>query len=310
MTYHTAFRTLWAQNTDYVTRRSPHEVNTIFKSTARMAYKQLNEELLTQERAPTHLTDKLTTSIKLYRAITTPTPDQTTIDTIHTHHPDLAALTPDATPYLPHFTYNPGPLRAHIATLLGGGEPGPGITQHHRQQEDRSEGAAIFRNQKTGRRNPSDTIAPLLPSTSKHLHALRESLDDTPTTHPLAMTKHIQKFWGGIWQPRPLTPSHSDYAAYLATYNKTIPTEHMPIFPTIDRVTAHITKPKHTKHGPDGLPFALYRAHPDIVGPILLDIITEMASGTPPPPPLSIGVTYASSLKTTRRSLHARAPLP
>ena len=51
-----------------------------------------------------------------------------------------------------------------------------------------------------------------------------------------------------------------------------------------EAVERAISSSNDSAPGPDGIPFAAYRALPEICGPCLLDILIEGANGPPPPP--------------------------
>ena len=181
------------------------------------------------------------------------------------------------------------PLKKHICKILGKGAPGAALSTTHRSQEDRSEGAAYFRDTLLRRHQPVDTIRHILPSTKTPLTTLREHITDDVTTEPKTQAKIIKKFWGGIWSKRPEAANKPSLDRYLRFYNKHIPETHTPIFPTLKTVQDQILKPRDTSPGPDGLPFALYRSLVDITGPLILDIIIALGTGEKPPKEFNLG---------------------
>ena len=170
--------------------------------------------------------------------------------------------------------------------LLAQGEPNPAQAQHYRTEEDRSDGAAIFRNASTKSRSPTDHIAPLLPSSSNQIHTLRAKPTDQPITSPKQQAILAKKFWGGeIWKNRQGAPGASARAEYLKSYTKKLPDSKKPGLPTIEAVHDILDNPKTTSPGPDGMPFSLYSELRDISAPH--PPWHHLLHGGGPPPPLN-----------------------
>ena len=257
----------------------PYEEEQRFKRTAKRAHKIFKNNRTycdTQAKAPIC---ELTAAITLLNNITSPNPNHDIIEDIHKKHPALNALTT---------CENPNPLREHIAKLVEKGTPSSAIASPGREGGDRSEGEAIFR-AKSRPRQPTDKVSTILPSTKTHLNHLREKITDNTTTDPKEQAKILKKFWGKIWSKRDDAPTQEKIDDYLNSYNKTIDDEHTPQLPTMKDTLKHIKAPKNTACGPDGMPFSLYRNLIHISTPIIHNIITTLAEGTPPPRDFNMG---------------------
>ena len=127
------------------------------------------------------------------------------------------------------------------------------------------------------------TLKDLLPNDRKRLHAMRATGDSEPTTDPNAMARMILDNWGGKW-------THADEDATLQTnylkdlsYEKKLPKGHTYEENSVDDYVELIAESNDSCAGPDGIPFAFYRAFTHKVAPILSDIEKELRSGRPPP---------------------------
>ena len=280
------FREMWAElppppNTD------PFTLITRLKRTAKAAHKQFIRAHKNHIAHPLRHIDDLTASIRLLHAVTHSPINHSTINTLLAQNPDLHEHLP---PGHNNTTFDIIPLRHHISSLLSRGEPQPALAQHHREEDDRSEGASIFRNADSKGRSPSDYIAPLLPSSSNSIHTLRNKPSDPPITCPKQQAKLAKTFWGEeIWSKRKNAPNSDKRAEYLKSYTKTLPENIKPDVPVIETVLDILAKPKPSSPGPDGMPFSLYSSLSDISAPILHGAICSMAEGHTPPKSFNMG---------------------
>jgi ribonuclease HI/exonuclease III len=280
------FRSLWNEHLPSP-NTNPFTLNTRIKRTAKAAHKQFTRAHKDHIAHPLRHIDDLTASIRLLHAATHSPINHTNIETLLTLNPDLRDHLP---PGDNDTTYDIGALRHHISSLLTRGEPHPALAQHHRDDDDRSDGAAIFKNAGAKIRCPTDHIAPLLPSSSKTIHTLRIKPSDPPTTCPKQQARMAKGFWGEeIWSKRKNAPSAEFRADYLKNYNKTLPDHIKPKPPTLETILDILKKPKSTSPGPDGNPFTLYSELSDITAPILHGIICFMADGNTPPKSFNMG---------------------
>ena len=277
-TFREIFRNIWQDANPGM--GDPFGAEILFKRTARKAHKIFKSRQAETETSQTGKLDSLSARISLLRAMTTLSLAPN-IATIRTRYPEISSETPEGPDGIEH-------LRKKIAKTFEKGEPGPAFTSHHRTEEDRSEGAAIYR-QHRAPPQPTDPVKYLLPSTKKPLLALRATKTDDVTTDPPKQAKIIKTYWGPIWSERTNAPPQRDIDYLLSKYTKRIHHSHRPVFPTLKKIELFLSKTKNTAPGPDGIPFALYRNLGDLAAPMLLDIIIEMASGTPPPKEFNLG---------------------
>jgi hypothetical protein len=57
-------------------------------------------------------------------------------------------------------------------------------------------------------------------------------------------------------------------AAYLSSYDKTIPPDMLPRLPSVQTIAKKLQEPRNSGVGPDGMPFAFYRNLSDLLAPI------------------------------------------
>ena len=271
------FRALWAANCGSHT--GAFELERAFKRTAKDAHRIFKKSYDNYNISHTNPIDTLTASIKLLRTLTSPTPNPILVKKIHTSHPDL----------LPFNTGDPTPLRTYINAILKDGTPGPGVTAPGRQGDDRSEGEALYRDSRSAQEKVTDPVKILLPSTRSHMAGLRKQVTDPVTTDPKKQAKIIRDFWGAIWARRPDAPPGSSINNFLDTYNIKIPPDSLPKIPTLAQIEIRIKKTRNSAPGPDGIPFAFYRAVSDLAAPIILNLILAMGQGTAPPKEFNLG---------------------
>jgi ribonuclease HI len=272
------FRQLWAACSHNHT--GAFELDKAFKRTAKTAHRIFKKSYDNYNSSHSHPIDKLSACIKLLRILTSPAPDHKLVKRIHNSHPGLSSFS----------IGDPTPLRMYINEMLKTGTPGPGVTSPGRHGVDRSEGEALYRDSRSRTQEKvTDPVKILLPSTRSSTAGLREQVTDPVTTDPKTQAKITKKFWGAIWARRQDAPSDSSIRDYLDTYNINIPPDCLPKIPTLSQIEDRIKKTQNSAPGPDGLPFAFYRAVCDLAAPIILDLILEMGQGTPPPKEFNLG---------------------
>jgi hypothetical protein len=142
-----------------------------------------------------------------------------------------------------------------------------------------------------------------------------------PITDPVEMAQNVALYWGKIWEARLTPPPPGAIRDYLNAYLQRVPPSSLPSFPNrthqkicedIDMswkeaVERAISSSNDSAPGPDGIPFAAYRALPEICGPFLLYILFAGANGAPPPPGLTTAGFFSFPKTTlTRFSLPAQ----
>ena len=227
------FTEMWSENPPPADTNS-FTHNTHIKRTAKAAHKQFTRAFKDHIAHPLRHIDDLTASVRLLHIVTHSPINHAKVETLLTHNPNLKAHLP---PGVNGTLYDIGALRDHISSLLEGGEPNRALAQHHRDDEDRSDGAAIFRNASTKVRSPTDRIAPLLPSSSNTITTLRSKASDIPTSCPKEQARIAKKFWGEeIWSRRADAAGADARAKYLDNYTKTLPGNMKPNVPSLDTV--------------------------------------------------------------------------
>lgn len=141
-------------------------------------------------------------------------------------------------------------------------------------------------------------IKNVLPHTRSHLGGLREETNEETRTSPEEMAKIAAKFWGKVWTPRTPPSSNQERKVWLQWYDKKIQPDLLTI-PSLDTVKTALLSPKNTSPGPDGIPFACWRAVPDISGPLLYNALSALMRGDLPPKGFNSGLLFLLPKKNT-----------
>jgi hypothetical protein len=86
--------------------------------------------------------------------------------------------------------------------------------------------------------------------------------------------------------------------SFLDRYNKRVKPELCKEV-TLDSVLYAINHSGNTAPGPDGIPFAAWRAAPDLAAPVLLKVFRAISSGQPPPSGFNNGLLFLLPKKKT-----------
>lgn len=153
-------------------------------------------------------------------------------------------------------------------------------TKTKSEKKQTKKGRAETNKYKNFLQNASDS----LPFQGARFDTMRPTLHQPTTDVPKQMAKMSAKFWKHIWQLH--TTGTTGTTAYLETYDR--PPIEAPDLPTLQEVEAQITNSKNTSPGPNGVPFAAYRAlqqHGGATSPGKLIFQVMLAlQGTSPPP--------------------------
>ena len=139
------------------------------------------------------------------------------------------------------------------------------------------------------------TIAKTLPSGRKRLTHLYDRDSDSITADPVRLTDIATGFWANKWDCRHI---HNPKALF-EIYGKKIQVQPTPI--TLDMVVDVINNTDDSAPGPDGIPFAAYRAVVEQVAPIFLTAIQKLMSGDTPPRDFNAGILHLLPKKATDR---------
>ena len=116
------------------------------------------------------------------------------------------------------------------------------------------------------------------------VHTLRADSDSPPNSKPERVAGLLKDFWQTLGNARTNSPSNDQIDEYIKDYNITIPNHLKPVLPDIDKIVDCINATNNSCPGPDGIHFALIRPFAHTLAPVILAMITHMASGLPPPP--------------------------
>ena len=229
---------------------------------------------------------------------------------------------------------DPTLLRDHLNSLFSQhGEPAPSpapsdpTTARHAAKDINHDPAAAhicIQSPSTGpsacttqtptRHSPLEHIKVLLPSTRSRLTGLRASMDSPLVTEATAMATLAAEYWSDIWSskhaPAPGSPlSVSAVAAerratHLRHYCTPIdlsafPDISPPEIPSEQLIAKVIRNAGNSCAGPDGIPFACYKAIAATASTVFQGVITALASGELPPAGYNFGLLFLLPKKGT-----------
>ena len=141
-------------------------------------------------------------------------------------------------------------------------------------------------------RHPATTAPPnkalnkvkiTLPSTRTRLTALRQDMSTEPTSDPDKMAGLTAKCWSDIWAKRKHSEECISPDAYYGDHSLTIPVDLLPSIPSVEQIEEAIAGSGNSCFGPDGIPFAAWRAVKQHAAPVLHLVLTAICEGTLPP---------------------------
>ena len=139
------------------------------------------------------------------------------------------------------------------------------------------------------------TIAKSLPSTRKRITQLYDKSTDSITDDPTNMTKIARNCWGTKWMAKPIR----DPTTLFSIYGKKILVSPKKI--DIDFIIDNINNTNDSAPGPDGVPFAAYRAIPDLAATVFSAAIKGMMNGIKPNKHFNAGILHLLPKKDTDR---------
>ena len=152
--------------------------------------------------------------------------------------------------------------------------------------------------------SPTPSIHPLkalangAPSSRSRVGGLRLEANDEEAISDEARSKVASRFWSSIWSARPNPPPLSRLKSFLSGYSKKFNASLCPDL-TVEDVLFSIKNTGDSTAGPDGLPFAAWRAAPDLAAPILFNVFRAISSGQPPPAGFNKGILFLLPKKNT-----------
>ena len=144
--------------------------------------------------------------------------------------------------------------------------------------------------------NVLKSIKTFLPSDRVRLTGLRKTLDDEIAQEPQAMAEIAKGYWSGVWEKR---PKHSSATKrYLRGYKKQIAGDPRKTIRKLNRADRAIrfqeiiNNSNNSCAGPDGIPFAVYRAAFECYSFIAAGIFNALAEGATPPNGYNDGLLF------------------
>ena len=127
------------------------------------------------------------------------------------------------------------------------------------------------------------------PTLRSRIKAVKEKADSAPTSDPDCMARILHQPWSQVWARRDL----EDPDGYLdrTGYESEVKFGSQPTQSTVDDYIELIASSNDSCSGPDGIPFAIYRALVYVIAPILQKI--EVALGEGYAPPDELGYNHA-----------------
>lgn len=147
--------------------------------------------------------------------------------------------------------------------------------------------------------NPTTKLKARLPTTRLRLHALRQELSDIPTTDPDRMAQIACRYWSTIWSPRKEEEISCSPRDYFGDHSLSIPPGLMPELPGVVQIADAINASGNSCAGPDGIPFAAWRAIVKHAAPALHLGLEALAGGTLPPDGFNYGLLFLIPKKGT-----------
>ena len=137
-----------------------------------------------------------------------------------------------------------------------------------------------------------DKIKLTLPSSRTRLHALRAKLEDAPSSDPEEMAGIASTCWTKVWSRRVLTEESISPDDYFGDYQLHIPVGLTPVRPGVGDMEDAILQSNNSVAGPDGIPFAAWRATSRFGAPVLLLVMTSLMDGVLPPDGFNYGLLF------------------
>lgn len=146
--------------------------------------------------------------------------------------------------------------------------------------------------------HPITALKDKLPTTKTRIASLRLEPSDPPALADDGKASVAASYWGNIWAPRTNFPPDEERATFLDSYLKKV--DHSLLSPPLlSNIIDTITHSNNSTSGPDGIPFAAWRAAPDLAAPILLSVLTALCRGHPPPAGFNHGLLFLIPKKHT-----------
>lgn len=145
--------------------------------------------------------------------------------------------------------------------------------------------------------HPISSLKDKLPSNRTRISSLRTQPSDPPSYDDRGKAKIAREFWAKVWAAREASPP-SECASFLNSYSKEVDPSLLAT-PLLADVLFSINHSNDSAPGPDGIPYAAWRAAPDLAGPILLAALQAICQGRVPPAGHNYGLLFLIPKKPT-----------
>ena len=139
--------------------------------------------------------------------------------------------------------------------------------------------------------HPVSVLKDKLPGSKARIPHLRQEPADPPCFSENGKSSIAAKFWSGIWAPRAVVPVEAERESFLSGYSKRV-NRSLLSDPSLDDVSEAIKRSNNSSPGPDGIPFAAWRAAPDLASPLLFSVLSKICNGQPPPKGFNFGILF------------------
>ena len=174
---------------------------------------------------------------------------------------------------------SPGKVRARINLLLSDAEVEADIPDRHPATTAPTNKAL-------------NKVKVTLPSTRTRLSALRQNMGADPTSDPDKMACLAATCWSDIWAKRKRTEECISPGDYYGDHFLTIPVDLLPTIPSVEQIEEAIARSGNSCVGPDGIPFAVWRAVKQHAAPVLHLVLTAICEGVLPPDGFNHGLLF------------------
>jgi hypothetical protein len=133
-------------------------------------------------------------------------------------------------------------------------------------------------------------LSATLPCTRSRLPSLKLDADSPPVTDDRGKSAIAYSYWSRVWAERPPPPPDSA-DAFLRSYTKHVDGPSISA-PDLDAVLDSILFSNNSTPGPDGIPFAAWRAAPALSAVVLFGVLEALLKGTTPPSGFNHGFLF------------------
>jgi ribonuclease HI/exonuclease III len=145
--------------------------------------------------------------------------------------------------------------------------------------------------------NVVQQLSSCLPSTRARLASLRLDADSPPVSDEAGKSAIAFSYWSRIWEARsPPSPDTDD--GFLDSYTKTVDRGLLST-PGYEDILSSIRSANNSTPGPDGIPFAAWRAVPDLSAKVLSGVLDALVRGLTPPSGFNHGFLFLLPKKDT-----------